>query len=137
MSNRKRHTARPILEPMEHRVTPSVMGIQAHHGQAVAAHVGQMNNPIKQAKASQYANNEALKRLQQQEHLVHIHSMQRTPSALPTPAEKAASEISNVFQSIGKIAVSPAGKAKTSTHLPVAGRAIRFLSDLTGSSRTL
>jgi len=102
MCDRKRQTARPILEPMEHRVAPSVMGIQAHHGQAVAALVGQMNNPVKEAKLSQLENNEALKRLQQQLHMIHIRSMQHTPSALPTPAEKAASEISNIFQSMGK-----------------------------------
>jgi len=102
MSNRKRPTAQPILEPMEPRVAPSVMGIQAHHWQAVAAHVGQMQNPIKEAKSSHLGNNEALKRLQQQLHLIQIRSMEHTPSALPTQAEKAVSEISNIFQSMGK-----------------------------------
>jgi len=78
------------------------MGFYAHHEQAIAAHVGQMNNPIEQAKMSQHANNEALKRLQQQLHLVQLRAIMRTPSALPTPAEKAASEVSNIFQSMGK-----------------------------------
>jgi len=91
-----------MLEPMEPRVAPSVMGIHAHHGRAVAAHVGQINNSVKQAEASQHANNEAWKRLQNQLHLIHMRSLEQTPSALPTPAEKAASQISNVFQSIGR-----------------------------------
>jgi len=102
MRNRKQHTARPILELMEPRVAPSVLGIQAHHGQAVAANFAQINNPVKVANAIQHENNEAWKHLQQQQHLVYIHSLQHTPSALPTPEQKAVSEISNIFKSMGK-----------------------------------
>ena len=83
MSNR-RHTAQPMLESMETRVVPSAIGIRAHHMQAVAAHVRRINNPVTQAEASQRANNQALKLLHQQENLVHVHSLERIPSALPT-----------------------------------------------------
>src|SRR5262245_40988672 len=103
MRNRKRHIAQPVLEPMEPRVALSAIGIRAHHhGQVLAAHVGPMNNSTKQAEASQRENNQALKRLQRQEHQVYIRSLERTPSALPTPAEKRASDVSDLFKSIGQ-----------------------------------
>ena len=79
-----------MLEPMEPRVVPSAIGIHAHHEQVVAAHVGRMNNSVAQAKASQRENNKALKLLQQQENLVHVHSLEQIPSALPTKAEQEA-----------------------------------------------
>ncbi len=102
MCNRKRRSAQPILEPMEPRVALSAIGIHAHHARAVAAHVGQVNGTVKQAEAFERENNEALKRLEQQQHLVYVHSLERTPSALPTEAEKEASQLSNIFKSIGQ-----------------------------------
>jgi hypothetical protein len=102
MRKGKQHTAQPNLETMEPRVAPSILGILAHQGQTVAAYVGQINNSIKEDKASQHANNEALKLLQHQQYLVHLHSLEQIPSALPTEAEKAASQVSNIFASIGR-----------------------------------
>jgi len=101
MRDGKRHTAQPVLEPMEPRVVPSVMGIQAHRVQAIVAHIGRMNNPVKQANAFQRENNQALRNLQHQEYLVHVRSLERTPSAAPTPEQKAAGAISNFFKSAG------------------------------------
>ncbi len=100
MSNRKRHIAQPMLEPMESRVVPSAIGIHAHHEQAVAAHIGRMNNSVAQAKASERDHNRALKLLQQQENLVHVHSLERIPSALPTKAELQATKTSSFIKSL-------------------------------------
>ena len=79
MSKRKRHTVQPMLEPMESRVVPSGISINPHHVQALTAHVGRMHNSVAQAKAGQRANNQALKVLRQQEHLVHVHSPETNP----------------------------------------------------------
>ena len=100
MSKRKRHTVRPMLEPMEPRVVPSGIGINPHHVQALTAHVGRIHNSVAQAKAGQRANNQALKVLRQQENLVHIHSLERIPSALPTKAEQEATETSSFLKSL-------------------------------------
>ena len=100
MRNRKRHIARPMLESMEPRVVPSAIAVHAHHERAVAAHVGQLNNSAQHADATQRKNNQALKNLQQQENVVHMHALERRPSALPTEAEKVASETSSFVKSI-------------------------------------
>ena len=100
MRNRKRHIARPMLESMEPRVVPSAIAVHAHHLRTVAAHVGQLNNSAQHGDATQRKNNQALKNLQQQENLVHMHSLERRPSALPTEAEKVASETSSFVKSI-------------------------------------
>ena len=101
MCNRKRHTAQPMLELMEGRVVPSALGVSAHHVAAMVAHIGRIKNPVKQASAFQRENYQALKNLQHQEHLVHVRSLERTPSAAPTPEQKAASALSNFFKSAG------------------------------------
>jgi hypothetical protein len=100
MSNRKRRIARPMLESMEPRVVPSAIAVHAHHLRTVAAHVDVASNSAKQAKATQQENNQALKNLQQQQNLVHMHSLERRPSALPTEAEKVASETSSFLKSL-------------------------------------
>jgi hypothetical protein len=100
MRNRRRHIARPMLESMEPRVVPSAIAIHAHHVRAVAAHVGQLNNSAKHADATQRENHQALKNLQQQENLVHMHSLERTASALPTKAEQEATETSSFLKSL-------------------------------------
>jgi hypothetical protein len=102
MPNRQRRSARPALEPMEPRVVPSALGPLARHAERAAAHVRPINDSVRQTNASQRENNEALLRLRQQEALVHMRSLERTPSALPTPAEQRASQISNIFTEIGK-----------------------------------
>jgi hypothetical protein len=102
MRNRNRRAARPNLETVEPRVVPSAIGIHGRHMQDVAAHVGQVNRSIKQAEDFQRENEQALKRLQRQEHQVYVHSLERTPSALPTEAEKRASQVSDIFKSIGQ-----------------------------------
>jgi hypothetical protein len=102
MRNRKRRDARPDLELMETRVVPSVLGVTHHRWRAVEVHVGAISNSVRQATASQRHNNEALKRLEHQENLVRIRSLERMPSALPTAAEKRAGQISNLIQSIEK-----------------------------------
>jgi hypothetical protein len=100
MRSRKRHAAQPILELMEPRVVPSAVAIHAHHEQAVAAHVGRMNNSVAQTQASQRENSKALKLLQQQENLVHAHSLEHRPSALPTKAELEATKTSSFVKSL-------------------------------------
>jgi hypothetical protein len=108
MRNRKRHTARPSLEPMESRVVLSVTAIHVHHERAVvAAHVSQVSqahvSQVSSAKAStanQLKNIEAMRNLQQQLNVVHEHALERTPSAIPTAAEKRATQISNIFKSL-------------------------------------
>ena len=100
MRNRKRHAAQPVLESMEPRVVPSALSIHAHHEQVVAAHVGRVDNSQTQAEASQRENNQALKLLYQQEHLVHVHSLERRPSALPTKAEQEATQTSSFVKSL-------------------------------------
>ena len=100
MRNRKRHTAQPMLEPMEPRVVPSVTGIHAHHEQAVAAHVGQMNDSAKAAAASQRENNEALQHLQQQEYLVHDHALWSARLRPYPPQPNSGEPISNFFKSL-------------------------------------
>ena len=99
MRSRKRFSAQPILEPMEPRVVPSAMVMQAHQGHVVAAHVHQIDNSQKPARAVQIENNQALRSLRQQQHLVHVHALEHTPSAIPTKAEQAASAVSNFFKS--------------------------------------
>ena len=125
MRNRKRHTAQPMLEPMEPRVVPSVTGIHAHHEQVVAAHVGQMHDSVKEATASPRENNKALKQLQQQEYLVHVRSLERTPSALPTAAEQAASASLQLIQIGIRSCCKPRFARRPSATI------------LTGSSRTI
>ncbi len=100
MSKRKRHTAQPMLEPMEPRVAPAAIGIHAYHEQAVEAHVGRIHNSAAQANASQRANNKALELLHQQQNLVHVHSLERIPSALPTKAEQEAAQTSSFVKSL-------------------------------------
>jgi hypothetical protein len=102
MCNRKRRIAQPMLESMEPRVVPSAVSIHAGEGHAVPANVAQMNETVKQAKASQRKNNEALQRLQHQQHIIYVHSLERTPSAAPTEAQKVASSISNLFKNLGQ-----------------------------------
>jgi hypothetical protein len=103
MCNRKRHTARPTLEQMETLVMPSVVGIlaHAHHAKAVSAHVRRVSDGVKQADTSEHDNNEALMSLRQQQNLVQVHAHEKTPSAIPTAAEKAASAIPDFFKSLG------------------------------------
>ena len=100
MSNRKRHTVQPMLEPMDPRVVPSALSVHVHHEQVMSAHVGRMDDSVTQAKASQRENNKALKLLQQQENLVHVHSLEKIPSALPTKAEQEASQASSFVKSL-------------------------------------
>ena len=100
MHNRKRRAVQPMLEAMEHRVVPSALGVHAHHEQAVTAHVGRMDSSVTQTKASERENNKALKQLQQQEHLVYVHSLEKIPSALPTKAEQEASQASSFVKSL-------------------------------------
>jgi hypothetical protein len=100
MRNRKRPATQPMLESMEPRIAPSTLVIHAHHEQVVSAHVGRMNDSVAQAKASQRENNKALKLLQQQENLVHVHSLEKIPSALPTKAEQQAQETSSFVKSL-------------------------------------
>jgi len=99
MCNRKRHTAQPTLELMEGRVVPSALGVSAHRVAAMVAHIGRMHNPVKQASAFERENYQALKNLEHQEYLVHVRSLERTPSAAPTPEQKAESAVSNFFKS--------------------------------------
>jgi hypothetical protein len=99
MRNRKRHTAQPMLEPMEPRVAPSVTAIHVHHERAIAAHVGHVS-PVKDVKVSPHDNNKAWRNLQQQLAVVHAHALERTPSAIPTAAEQQATQVSNVFKSL-------------------------------------
>jgi hypothetical protein len=99
MRNRKRHTAQPMLEPMEPRVAPSVTSIHIHHERAVSAHVSDMS-VAKTDAASQRQNAAALRNLQQQLNVVHAHALERTPSAIPTAAEQRATQISNIFKSL-------------------------------------
>jgi hypothetical protein len=102
MRNRKRHSARPVLEAVEPRVAPSSMGIQAHHRADVVAHVVPISNPARLAEQSQRANDKAIKRLEDQLAQIYVRSLQHTPSAIPTKAEQEASQVSNVFKSIGQ-----------------------------------
>jgi hypothetical protein len=101
-SNRNRFTARPMLEPMEPRMVPSALGPLARHAERTAAHIRPITDSDRQIQESQRENNEALQRLQRQENLVHARSLERTPSALPTPAEQRAGEVSNVLKEIGQ-----------------------------------
>lgn len=99
MRNRKRHSAQPTLEPMESRVALSVTAMHIQHERAMTAHVAHVNT-TKESVESQRQNNEALRNLQQQLNLVHAHALERTPSAIPTAAEKRATQISNIFKSL-------------------------------------
>jgi hypothetical protein len=101
MRHRNRHALRPALEPMEHRVVPSVMGVLARQAERAAAHVRPVQHSVRQSVVSPSENNEALMRLQRQEALIYKRSLMRTPSAAPTPAEQRASEISNTLKQIG------------------------------------
>jgi hypothetical protein len=91
-----------MLESIEPRVAPSGVGLHIHHERVVAAHVGRVDNSIKFVEASERKNNEALKRLLHQLEMIHIRSLERTPSALPTKAQQVASKLSNLFKSIGQ-----------------------------------
>jgi hypothetical protein len=51
--------------------------------------------------AGERANNKALQLLQHQEQLVHARSLERKATALPTPAEQRATQVSNIFKQIG------------------------------------
>ena len=59
-------------------------------------------------KASDRANNQALRNLQQQLKVVHQHALERTPSAIPTEAEQRATKVSNIFKSLAGSALIPA-----------------------------
>lgn len=102
MRNRKQRAARPMLEMMETRVVPSTMGHLAHRAEVVAAHVNTVSRAVKEAETSARENTEALQRLERQEQLIHVRSLERTPSAAPTAAEQRASQISGILSSIGK-----------------------------------
>jgi hypothetical protein len=100
MSNRKRRTAQPLLEPMESRVVPSALGIQSHQVRAVASHVEHINKAAKTPKETQHTINEGMRRLQQQLAQIHARSLERTPSARETPAEKVTTETSSLLKSV-------------------------------------
>jgi hypothetical protein len=102
MRNRKRRNVQPTLEMVEARVVLSTVGHLAHRAEVVAAHVNTVNRAVDKADASARLNSEALARLQSQEQLIHERSLEHRPSALPTPAEQRASQVSNLFGSIGK-----------------------------------
>ncbi len=100
MPNRQRRNVRPMLEPMETRVVPSALGPLARHAERAAAHVRPINDSVRQPTASQRENNEALlaPATSRGSWCICGH-WRRTPSALPTPAEQRASQISNIFSS--------------------------------------
>jgi hypothetical protein len=100
MRNRKRRTLQPTLEAMEPRVAPSVTVIHVHQGRPVVSHVDQLGKPVEKANDTQHAINAGLRRLQQQLSLIHTHSLERTPSAAETPAEKVTTETSSLFKSV-------------------------------------
>jgi hypothetical protein len=101
MCNRKRRIHRPELEGMELRLAPSAITIVAGvHHKAVLAEVRVAHTSNKHVKPSEQKNNEALKSLQQQQHLVDVHSRERTPSALPSKAQQQATEVSNLFKNL-------------------------------------
>ncbi len=102
MRDRKRRNVRPSLEMVEERVVLSAIGHLAHRAEVVAAHVNTVNHAVEKADAAAQLNSEALARLQHQEQLIHMRSLEHKPSALPTPAEQRASQVSNIFSSIGK-----------------------------------
>jgi hypothetical protein len=102
MRDRKRRNLRPSLEMVESRVVLSTVGHLAHHAEVVAAHVNTVNRAVAKADADARENSEALARLQLQEQLIHARSLEHRPSALPSAAEQRASQISNIFGSIGK-----------------------------------
>ena len=100
MRNRKRRAVQPMLESMEHRVVPSSMGAAAHEVRVVASQVDRVNKPVQHAKVDAHTMNAGLRKLQQQLELIQTRSMERTPSAQETPAEKATTETSSLFKSI-------------------------------------
>jgi hypothetical protein len=102
MGNRKRVSAQPMLEQMEPRVVLSTAAVHGHAWKVVAADVGRTNDSVRLAEASQRQNNVALARLQSQLHLIHVRSLERTPSALPTAAEQRASKLSNFFKTVSQ-----------------------------------
>jgi hypothetical protein len=100
MDRRKRRALAPLFESMEDRVVLSVTSVSLqhlHHQKAV--HVAKASVATG-SKANAKSNNAALRNLQQQLEVVHEHALERTPSAIPTAAEKQATEISNVFKSL-------------------------------------
>jgi hypothetical protein len=100
MRNRKRRNVQPTLESMETRVVPSTVGVGLHHARVATAHIHRAHETTAQSANNQNANNEALKKLQQQLALIHTHSLEHTPSARETPAEKVTTETSSLFKSI-------------------------------------
>jgi uncharacterized protein (DUF342 family) len=102
MRNRKRRSRQPMLEAMETRFMPSFSSVHVqhmHHERVVAVHVHEASSK-NDTTSSERANNEALKNLQQQLQVVHEHALERTPSAIPTEAEKQATQVSNLFKSL-------------------------------------
>jgi hypothetical protein len=102
MFERKRRTVQPMLESMESRVVPSAMGVHAHPVRDVSAVVGSASGSTKELRAAEQKNASALKELAHQQAVVHSHSLEHIATALPTAAEQAASQISNIFKSIGQ-----------------------------------
>ncbi len=100
MCKRNRRTLQPMLEPMEPLVAPSVTVIHVHQGRPVTSHVDQINKSAEKTKGTQHALNEGLTRLRQQLSLIHTRSLERTPSAVETPAEKVKTETSSLFKSV-------------------------------------
>jgi hypothetical protein len=102
MDRRKRRALAPLFESMEDRVVLSVTSVSLqhlHHQKAAAVHVAKMSVATG-SKANAKSNDAALRNLQQQLEVVHEHALERTPSAIPTAAEKQATEVSNVFKSL-------------------------------------
>ena len=100
MSNRKRRQVQPVLESMENRVVPSSMGFAVRHGRLVESHVHQVSTAAKKPTVTQHSINNGLRQLQQQLALIHTRSLERTPSAVETPAEKASTETSSLLKSV-------------------------------------
>ncbi len=101
MRNRKRRCARPMLESMEPRVVPSVVGIVSHHHpeKVAPAHVGQVSTSVREANASERKNNEALRSLEQQEHLVEVHAREKSPQ----PCQRKRNSRPRKYQALSKI----------------------------------
>jgi len=100
MRNRKRFAIQPLLEPMEPRVVPSLMSLAAHDPRAAVAHLDHSAKTAKHPAENQHTINVGLRRLEQQLALIKTRSMERTPSAAETPAEKVQSETSSLLKNI-------------------------------------
>jgi hypothetical protein len=94
---RKRHAARPHLEPMEARLFPSAIGAHLTAEQVVAARVAQLEAHSSQKAAAQVTRSEAAT---QHHHAVkHAHT---THHATTTghKSTQSSSTLSNFFKSI-------------------------------------